>query len=363
MIQAKKAVIIGDHKQLPAVINPALYDGEKVELDERQYCKKEIFDVSYFQKLYESCPKENKSSLDTQYRMPSVIGTMISNLFYEGKLKNGVNTEQKKPIYGKKNLCIIDMSNEKEYVEDDKFSPVNRAEAEYVLKLLNDIQAKTKGVKIAVITPYRGQKNLIRRLLLNSKIYHQDNIHIDTVDSFQGDEAEIVIYCTTRSKKRTQFLSDRRRINVAISRTKNEFIMIASVQYLDGFANKEPIKQVLNYIKKNGTIQPPKQFAKAENISTNRDIILIKEIVFNNEIGDDMSFEQKIKQEVEHYNKEGKFSCYPRVDKSDELYIMKGNFEIYYAALQLSLSELIVEVSNTNSAINIKNYSKQIAIN
>lgn len=132
--------------------------------------------------------------------------------------------------------------------------------------------------------------------------------------------------------------------------------MIASVQYLDGFANKEPIKQVLNYIKKNGTIQPPQQFAKAENISTNRDIILIKEIVFNNEIGDDMSFEQKIKQEVEHYNKEGKFSCYPRVDKSDELYIMKGNFEIYYAALQLSLSELIVEVSNTNSAINEAEY-------
>lgn len=256
MIQAKKAVIIGDHKQLPAVINPAVYDEEKIELDERKYYKKEIFDISYFQKLYESCPNNNKSLLDTQYRMPTVIGTMISNLFYDGKLKNGNGTESKKPIYGNYNLTIIDMSMEKLYVEDDTSSPVNEYEAMYVLHLLNDIKSKNNNVKVAVITPYKGQKKQIRKLLINSGFdYSKKNVYIDTVDSFQGDEADIVIYCTTRSKKKTKFLSDRRRINVAVSRTRNEFIMIASAKYLSSYPSNESIRQVYNYIKKYGIIK------------------------------------------------------------------------------------------------------------
>lgn len=352
MLQAKKAVIIGDHKQLPAVINPALYDEEKIELDERQYCKKEIFDVSYFQKLFESCPDENKSSLDTQYRMPAVIGTMISKLFYNGKLRNGIGTETKKPIYSKCNLSLIDMSNEKEYIEsaDKGSSPVNHYEARYVLHLLKKIKEKKDNIKIAVITPYKGQKAYIRRLLINNGFdkYKENNIFIDTVDSFQGDEADIVIYCTTRSQKQTKFLSDRRRINVAVSRARNEFIMIASTSYLSGYPNKEPIRQVLEYIRENGDISSPDKIEKA-NSSINKEIVRMKDLIIGSGDEDKLTYAEKIKYEVEHYNRNGYFSCYPLVDRIDDFFLLKTNEEIYYAAIELSLSEIYVELSQSEN--------------
>ncbi len=351
MLQAKKAVIIGDHKQLPAVINPALYDEEKIELDERQYCKKEIFDVSYFQKLFESCPDENKTSLDTQYRMPAVIGTMISNIFYNGKLRNGAGTDSKKPIYGKCNLSLIDMSNEKEYFEtvNKGSSPINHYEARYILHLLKQIKEKGDNSKIAVITPYKGQKAYIIRLLINNGFdkYEENNIFINTVDSFQGDEADIVIYCTTRSQTKTKFLSDRRRINVAVSRTRNEFIMIASVSYLSSYSNKEPIRQVLKYIRKYGDISLPDIIAKA-NSSINKEIVPIAQII-DSSSEDKLSYTEKIKHEIEFFNQHGYFSCYPLVDKNDGFFFLKTNEEIYYAAIELSLTEIYVELSQSEN--------------
>lgn len=348
MIQAKKAVIIGDHKQLPAVVNPALYDEEKIELDERKYCKKEIFDISYFQKLFESCPNDNKSLLNTQYRMPAVIGTMISDLFYDGKLMNGAGTENKKPIYGKYNLSLIDMSKEKRYFENvNGDSPVNDYEAKYVLHLIKRIRRKRGDAKIAVITPYKGQKAHIQRVLINNNFdYRENNVVINTIDAFQGDEADIVIYCTTRSKRRTKFLSDRRRINVACSRAKNEFIMIASSAYLYGYSNKEPIRQVLEYIKKYGDISYPDKIS-GTNSSMSIEIIRMSNLAIDNNDEDKTLYEEKIKYEVEKFNQHGYFSHYPLVVKSGDFYLLKTNKEIYYAALELSLMEIFVELSQS----------------
>lgn len=353
MIQAKKAVIIGDHKQLPAVVNPALYDEEKIELDERKYYKKEIFDISYFQKLFESCPNSNKSLLNTQYRMPSVIGAMISELFYDGKLMNGVGTENKKPIYGKYNLSLIDMSKEERYIENvDGDSPINDYEARYVLYLLNKIRIKEEHAKIAVITPYKGQKAYIQRILINSGFdYRENNTFINTVDAFQGDEADIVIYCTTRSQRKTKFFSDCRRINVACSRAKNEFIMIASVAYLNGYPNKEPIRQVLEYIKKHGDISYSDKIS-GTNSSMNIEIIRMSNLTIDNNDEDKSLYAEKIKYEVEKFNQHGYFSCYPLVVKSGDFYLLQTNKEIYYAAIELSLTEIFVKLSRSKKSSN-----------
>ena len=344
LIQAKKAVIIGDHKQLPPVIDPALYDAEKTELDERQYCKQELFDTSYFQRLFENCPDSNKSTLDTQYRMPSVIGTMISNLFYDGKLKNGIGTEAKRPIYGDSNLCLIDMSNINAYREDETGSPTNKYEAEYVIHLIQKIQQMHLKSKIAVITPYKGQKKLIRDLFINIGIdYRENNVFVDTVDSFQGDEADIVIFCTTRCIKRTQFLSDRRRLNVAISRTRCEFIMLASVSYLESYREKEPIHMILDYIRKHGIIRKPDEI-EVHNRLMNKTVIDISKAFLDSMTENSEKRITDIKDEIEYYNEHGHFSGYPDVYLEDGLYVINNRQEIYYAALSLSLSEIWVNI-------------------
>ena len=75
LVRAKKAVIIGDQRQLPPVINPILYDEEKIDLEERAISENDLFCHSFFERLYDNAPDSCKVMLDTQFRMPSVIGT------------------------------------------------------------------------------------------------------------------------------------------------------------------------------------------------------------------------------------------------------------------------------------------------
>ncbi len=244
--KAKKLILIGDHKQLPPVIHPALYDAEKIELDDRQYFKKEVFDISFFEHEFKSCPDSNKTMLTTQYRMPPMIGTMISELFYDGKIENGRGTEKKHPLYFDTSISLIDMSKVHEYSEKEEGSPTNEYEAQYVVYLIQSIRSICPKARIAVVTPYKGQKRVICSKLPQKM---DNNVVVDTVDSFQGDEAEVVIYCTTRANKKTPFFSDYRRLNVAFSRAKNELIIIASAKYLDRYDEKEPVHKVLDYLR------------------------------------------------------------------------------------------------------------------
>lgn len=238
LVRAKKAVIIGDQCQLPPVINPILYDEEKIDLEERTVSENDLFCHSFFERLYKNAPESNKIMLDTQFRMPSVIGTMVSALFYNSKLKNGTGTENRIPILFDSNLTFINYDKEKRYHEkkDDYNQLTNACEANAVVTLVKKIRDKNNECTIAIITPYKGQKNLISQILLACGINHRINkIFIDTVDSFQGSEADIVIFCSTRSERPTKFFRDDKRLNVALSRAKRELIILGKMRYFYKF--------------------------------------------------------------------------------------------------------------------------------
>lgn len=138
LVRAKKAVIIGDQRQLPPVINPILYDEERIDLEERAISENDLFCHSFFERLYDNAPDSCKVMLDTQYRMPAVIGTAISDLFYGGKLKNGAGTECKKPVLFRGNLTFINFDGNKNYCENkDKYNKqiTNKTEANAVMSL------------------------------------------------------------------------------------------------------------------------------------------------------------------------------------------------------------------------------------
>ena len=255
-IRGKKVILIGDHMQLPPTVHPALLDPEKIEIEDRNLYEDELFNTSFFQRLYSSAPNTNKCMLATQYRMPSVIGSLVSVLFYNSMLVNGHGTDTKKALYFSKNLTLINLNGPKYREKSEKGSSVtNPEEAKLVVALLRKIrQSIPLTTRIAVITPYKGQKRLILREIASKAKELLDDININTIDAFQGDEAAIVIFCCTRTQTQTKFFMDPRRINVAFSRATNELIIFGSVEYFRRYGNTSVLPKVADYIQQHGSI-------------------------------------------------------------------------------------------------------------
>lgn len=251
--KAKKCVIIGDHKQLPPTLNKALTDEEKLEIEDREYCETELFEKSLFEKLFEEAPDYAKGRLKTQYRMPTSIGNMVSNFFYDEELENGENCRDKQPLFFEKNLNWLDTSKIKNNMEDDNKSPFNLVEVNVIKDLIKSIRDKKIDSRIAVITPYKGQKREIKKALIKENL--MDKVFVDTVDSFQGDEADIVIFSVTRAKKKTEFFSKDARLNVAFSRAKKEFIIVGSIDYfVKKYGKESKLSKIAEFIKENGSV-------------------------------------------------------------------------------------------------------------
>ena len=350
LVRAKKAVIIGDQKQLPPVINPILYDEEKIDLEERAISENDLFCHSFFERLYDNAPDSCKVMLDTQYRMPDVIGTAISNLFYGGKLKNGAGTEDKKPVLFEKNFAFINFDGDENYHEDkDRYNKqiTNIVEANAAVSLVMSVRAKDPSCKIAVITPYKGQKRLISNTLVNSGIhFHIKNIFVDTIDSFQGSEADVVVFCTTRAIHPTLFFKDTKRLNVALSRAKRELIILGRMKYFYKFQKNESCLPALaDYIKANGVVVDSVQCtAVHETLRSTK----AKEILLSL---DDLSLPTKyymeeqnrdaVQKYIEEYYKNGDFIRPLTVKKTSKGYILKGNFEQFRAAQELDITECL----------------------
>lgn len=353
-VKAKKVVLIGDHKQLPPTVNTALFDESKIEIDDRDVYEDQLFNESFFYRMFENAPETNKCMLSTQYRMPAVIGSLISELFYKGEIINGTITENKQPMYYTSNLNLIDMSNDIEYKEDVKnsVSVNNIREAEFVCLLITDIRKRVsaKETRIAVITPYKGQKRVIIKTMLNYGIdLSINNIDVNTVDAFQGDEAEIVIFCTTRAVKPTNYFSDYRRINVALSRAKNELIIIGSQRYFYKFKQKDSIlPQIADYIRTNGQIINPQTIMNTsfEKTKDNFDFIPIESIIINEEFLQTPPKREKIDGVKEYFYKHGELDKVIVVSPKGNKYILVDKYLRFVVAKELGLTEIKVKIES-----------------
>ena len=263
--RANKLVLIGDHKQLPPVINPEMFKGGAVQtydvIDEEEQI--DFYNKSFFERLWTDCPESNRCMLNVQFRMPPVIAGLV-NIFYDGKLVNGDTCCDKTPLAFDSHLVLLDMKDEKDYFERQKkdSGPYNLKEQDSVVLLVKKLSAVYPDSKrIVVITPYKNQKKQLIK-----KLEHEDikNVWVNTIDAFQGDEEDIVIYCMTRSRKPTLYFSDAARLNVAFSRAKNLLIIIGSSEYLKSYGEDHIIYSVYNYIKMYGRVIPFQTFEKED---------------------------------------------------------------------------------------------------
>lgn len=259
IIRAKKIILVGDHKQLPPVLDENLIKGCKEEFNENNIDANKLY-TGIFYRLFNHLDNRNKQTLKTQYRMHPIIGSMVSEMFYDNEIANGVTVEER--IHNIKeydNLAIvwINTSNcENKSEEELSKTYRNTLESNIVreqLKMINNYS--NKDIEVGVITPYSAQKDLIRKEIKHINLQNiKGEVAVNSVDAFQGGQKDVIIYSTVRSNSNNKigFLKSEERLNVAFSRAKKLLIIIGDIEFLEKRTIKDNrFPEVINYIKKN----------------------------------------------------------------------------------------------------------------
>ena len=216
---ADRVVLAGDHCQLPPTILS-------------QEAAREGFAVSLMQRLAAHYGDHITRQLTVQYRMHEQIMRFSSNTFYDGRLTahetvrhHTLNDLPTVNITHDSPVLYIDTAGAgwNEQLEPEGLSKFNPNEGRLVLEQISQLcEAGLSPSDIAVIAPYAAQVRWLRQ----HSVY--DRLEIDTVDGFQGREKEAVVMCTVRSNSKGEvgFLSDSRRMNVALTRARRKLIVI-----------------------------------------------------------------------------------------------------------------------------------------
>lgn len=260
----RKVVLVGDHKQLPPVVDESLL---KLQDKARMNISKEDLELSLFEYLERSLNDDCKNILDEQYRMNPVIGDLISKLFYEGKLVSKTSKEEKtiplKMYEGKPLVWLSTASRPDRKEERISDSYRNTCEAKLIFEQLLEIDEELGELKLkketAIIAGYRGQRDKLTRIYESSykARFHNMSIEINTVDAFQGRETDIVFYSVVRSNDNGKlgFLKDVRRLNVAFSRARELLVVVGDHQCaqrrLDIDGQENPFVGIIKFIRDN----------------------------------------------------------------------------------------------------------------
>lgn len=229
---ARKIVLVGDHNQLPPTVTTDVLDediGYRLSLTEVE----ELLRRNMFHEIFEQLPNDNKGMLTIQYRMHEHIGEMVSDLFYDGHLES--HRKERDWSLTSQRLVFVDFSKIHSYRHRrsrQSESIENPTERKALHELLHRLQMRTKGKKLGVlvICPYKAQRTAVENEIKDS---HFDfDVQATTVDAVQGGEADLVILLMTRNRGRVQFLLDRHRLNVALSRARDAVIVLGHLECL-----------------------------------------------------------------------------------------------------------------------------------
>ncbi|NHJ88000.1 MAG: AAA family ATPase [Asgard group archaeon] len=272
-----RIVLVGDHQQLPPVVAEETIEHTPevpLILLKAGLTPKDTLKTSMFERLFRlfQGKSDNIVILSEQYRMNEAISRIIKNAFYPkvnyipandeiGKhviddfLKLFSKVKTLDDIFGKfvldvfrSNNPVVFLNTEKdktalEGIQDTDIqteSRFNIREAKIISKLITAFLSQYSqedqieiAKQIGVISPYRHQNNLIYGELRNNNLASEiiEQLRVDTVDRFQGDEREIIILSLTNSNDLYvigQLHRDWRRMNVSISRAKAKLIIVGN---------------------------------------------------------------------------------------------------------------------------------------
>lgn len=254
LTRSRRWILVGDPKQLPPfvedqMLHPATLDSYGLTLDD---VRNTLFD-----RLEVALPDACRKALLMQHRMVPEIGALISECFYDGRLQSAPREAETtlikvlpKPVTWITTARILDRF---EVPRHQSFS--NPCEARAILQLLKKLHniatVNKRRFSIAVLTAYREQKDDIDRNLapILADLSALD-VESNTVDAFQGREADIAIYSVTRCNPGGQigFLRESRRLNVALSRGREHLVIVGDHLFCRDAKGENPFQKVVTYI-------------------------------------------------------------------------------------------------------------------
>jgi superfamily I DNA and/or RNA helicase len=250
--RGERVILVGDHHQLPPTV--------KSEKAAREGLRETLF---------EKCIKRQPATarmLTVQYRMHEQIMAFSSQQFYDGRLEAHQSVRHA-------GLDAYDLGFAPdlpvEFLDTAGFgffeitipesrSTANPEEADLLLKRLvqllapyNQAAREQDLLTIGVIAPYRAQINYLKDTIEEndalSSLLQRRVLSVGTVDSFQGQERDIIAISLTRSNTRGEigFLSDIRRMNVGMTRARRKLLLVGDSSTL----SSDPFfKKLLAYV-------------------------------------------------------------------------------------------------------------------
>ena len=260
-----KFILIGDHKQLPAVV---LQSSEQSAIYEESLMSIGLTNLkdSLFERLYRNCTARQSSltshpsydMLCRQGRMHPEVALFANRAFYGGRLISVGLPHQLEDSDTVCRLAFYPSIPEKTGTS----TKINHSEARIVADLVARIyedcridfdEARTLGI----ITPYRSQIALIKKEIAALGIPALNRIMVDTVERFQGSERDVIIYsCCINSYFQLKFVSNLteedgtlidRKLNVALTRARKQMFVTGVPKYLKSNPLYESLLNLMEY--------------------------------------------------------------------------------------------------------------------
>jgi len=242
IVRGKNLLLVGDPQQLQPVIQLNETDNLKLR---KQYRVTDAYDYisnSIYKTYLASDPVSDEILLSFHYRCdPKIIG-FNNKKYYNNRLKMKGKAKNEKP------LVFMDVAEDKSVVKNTAPKEVDA--------MLDFIQ--NNGDKsIGIITPFVRQRELIEERI---GMYNLPNVDCGTVHAFQGDQKDIILFSlaltdATRAATYAWLKNNRELINVAVSRAKEQLVLVGSKESLDRLHEAEEpddLFELAEYIESEG---------------------------------------------------------------------------------------------------------------
>lgn len=248
LVRSRRAMLVGDHKQLPPFLDEDvrkwasnLGDGTDLTPDEAKTVTA-FLARSGFELLFPNAPASNAIWLRTQRRMPAEIADFVSTSFYFGQLRTEHRGGVRDAVFTSPFAMVDTADQAARQRAETRMSGRgeaiahgyrNELEAHIIVDLVTGLAGNYRDW--AVIVPFNAQKELvIRRLAVQMGASSDVADNVGSVDSFQGGERDLIIFGFTRSNPYGDigFLRELRRFNVAITRAKRQLVLVGDLSTL-----------------------------------------------------------------------------------------------------------------------------------